>query len=656
MKAWRDSGIEDTDWDDDTRQLIGKELIDVFISSTGLFNIFIMEGHQVLRPIQDLLEWLREGHVLNESSEYLKLPMVTKPLNWNGVYDGGFIKKRYPLIKTRREESLQLAENSEGIDKVLRALNAIQGTPWRINKRILKILKQCEGKDIAGLPPYKRTLPQEPWRNDTEKKKIQNENNDLYRKYFQQSKAKEVLWYNNRPERWNLKHKVWLADKFKDESEFYFLWNLDWRGRMYPLFTISLHPQSDDSGKGLLEFAQGKKLGAEGAYWLAVHGANCHGESDKKSLDDRVKWVEENEAEIIDSAEKPLEENSFWTDAEEPFQFLAFCFEWSEHKKRGSEFVSHLPIAIDMSCNGLQHLAYLAGDINLSFCVNALINVPHSLKAQDYYGMVADKVNEMVASDAQNGNEIAKLWVGGKVDRPLVKRNVMTLPYGATNYGFMKQLEKEIINRDANSENGSYLGNRNMNGKACSYLAKKSREAIKDMSKNLVKTMGGMQGFVKFISERGSVFTDHQLKKLMIPRDGKLPELEPRGVPVSWVSPIGLTVVQDYRQPDKPDKINTFWGDLELYSSERGFKIDTNASKQGSVPNFIHSRDASHMMMTVLELLDSGIESFSMIHDSFGCHAANAGKMEKIIWRNFGELYREQQEEFIKSVNSLQNN
>jgi len=48
------------------------------------------------------------------------------------------------------------------------------------------------------------------------------------------------------------------------------------------------------------------------------------------------------------------------------------------------------------------------------------------------------------------------------------------------------------------------------------------------------------------------------------------------------VPPIGLTVVQDYRELDKPHKIDTFWGDLDLYSSERGSKINTDASKRGS--------------------------------------------------------------------------
>jgi len=38
-----------------------------------------------------------------------------------------------------------------------------------------------------------------------------------------------------------------------------------------------LHPQADDSGKALLEFSKGKRLGDRGPFWLKIHGANCFG-------------------------------------------------------------------------------------------------------------------------------------------------------------------------------------------------------------------------------------------------------------------------------------------------------------------------------------------------------------------------------------------
>ena len=43
--------------------------------------------------------------------------------------------------------------------------------------------------------------------------------------------------------------------------------------------------------------------------------------------------------------------------------------------------------------------------------------------------------------------------------------------------------------------------------------------------------------------------------------------------------------------------------------------------RAGIAPNFIHSLDSSHLMLTILLAEEQGITSFSMIHDSYGVHA-----------------------------------
>jgi DNA-directed RNA polymerase len=58
----------------------------------------------------------------------------------------------------------------------------------------------------------------------------------------------------------------------KDEQVMYFVYNTDFRGRVYPVCTY-LNPQGDDLSKGMLTFAEGKALGPSGAWYLALHGA-----------------------------------------------------------------------------------------------------------------------------------------------------------------------------------------------------------------------------------------------------------------------------------------------------------------------------------------------------------------------------------------------
>ena len=93
------------------------------------------------------------------------------------------------------------------------------------------------------------------------------------------------------------------------EERFYFPCQVDHRGRVYPV-PPPMNPQSDHIGRALIEFADGKPLGARGAYWLAIHLANCYWKKKKVSFKNRLAWVRENEEEILDFASNPLLEAS----------------------------------------------------------------------------------------------------------------------------------------------------------------------------------------------------------------------------------------------------------------------------------------------------------------------------------------------------------
>ena len=86
-----------------------------------------------------------------------------------------------------------------------------------------------------------------------------------------------------------------LAKQKEKEPDIYFPHQLDFRGRAYPI-PMFLNPQGIEYSRALLEFSKGERMSnnADSARWLAIHGANQYGE-DKCSLDDRVKWVKDNQ-------------------------------------------------------------------------------------------------------------------------------------------------------------------------------------------------------------------------------------------------------------------------------------------------------------------------------------------------------------------------
>ena len=79
-------------------------------------------------------------------------------------------------------------------------------------------------------------------------------------------------------------------------DEFYLPWNLDFRGRCYPIPHFNYH--RDDHVKAMFELSNTKPMTEDGASWLAIHLANV-GDFDrvsKKSFQDRERWTNDNSA------------------------------------------------------------------------------------------------------------------------------------------------------------------------------------------------------------------------------------------------------------------------------------------------------------------------------------------------------------------------
>jgi DNA-directed RNA polymerase, mitochondrial len=110
----------------------------------------------------------------------------------------------------------------------------------------------------------------------------------------------------------------------------------------------------------MLMFADGKPLGPRGLYWLKVHLANFAGK-DKMTFDDRAAFVDEHIDSVMRSAIDPFGGDRWWTNLEDPFQGLATCIEIANAINSGNpeEYVCHLAVHMDGSCNGLQHYAAL---------------------------------------------------------------------------------------------------------------------------------------------------------------------------------------------------------------------------------------------------------------------------------------------------------
>ena len=394
-----------------------------------------------------------------------------------------------------------------------------------------------------------------------------------------------------------------FAERMLDEPRFYFPHQLDHRGRAYPVPQV-VNPQSDNAGKALLEFADGKPLGERGACWLAIHIANCYWKKNKVSFAKRLKWVNDHEAEIIALAKDPLGPHRIRDEAGKPWMFLRACLEWKRYREEGPDFVSHLPISVDGSCNGYQHLSAMGRDPIGGSATNLTPGDDPEDDPWDMYQETADHACIHIMIDAKYGSgddREAALELLDKVDRSGVKHATMTTPYGVTRETIYKQLlEQEFVKSCKDPK------------KCARYLAKVLVECIPEVA---------VQAGIIMTYLRETTGKVAKANRVMM-----------------WTTPTGFVVIHENREPKEVRVATSDWT-FVLYEQDATRKIDVRKQVDGIVAHFVHSLDAAHMMLTVNALVAAGLHHFMMVHDSFGVHACDIDLLNRVLREEFVRIY-----------------
>ena len=79
----------------------------------------------------------------------------------------------------------------------------------------------------------------------------------------------------------------------------------------------------------------------------------------------------------------------------------------------------------------------------------------------------------------------------------------------------------------------------------------------------------------------------------------------------------------------------------ELTFYVRTDDVNIRAALQAISPNFIHSIDAAHLFLTIIRVAFYGITDFSMLHDSYGCHANFVDLMRNCLREEFLDIHSE---------------
>ncbi|MFN4278332.1 MAG: DNA-directed RNA polymerase [Ferrovibrio sp.] len=610
VHAMNKAEVEWKTWPETDRLHLGIKLIELLMESTGIVRVYYKTlGKNNTQPFvtatDEAINLLSERNARSELMMPVYLPCVMRPKPWTGPFGGGYWTNSVPpltLVKTRSRGYLEELKHID-MPEVYGAVNALQDTAWRINTRVLDVARALwdRGATVAGLPARDvQDIPAKP---------ADIETNEEARKEWRRAAAK-VYQVNAKQfsQRIQTNKIISIAEEFEKEEALYFPYQLDFRGRIYAV-PLLLNPQGNDLAKGLLTFAHGAPIeDGVAAGWLAIHCANTYG-YDKAALADRIAWVEEHEDLILSCAADPLA-NLWWTEADKPFQFLAACFEWAGFQEQGFGYVSSLPIAMDGSCNGLQHFSAMLRDP----VGGAAVNLLPSDRPEDIYQRVADKVMDKLRRDlSSNGKEteLAKLWLDFGVDRKITKRPVMVLPYGGTYMACLKYVAAAVDEKT--------------NGNPERIFGERVREATVYLSKLIWQSIGEV-----VIAAREAMSWLQKAARLAAKE----------GLPITWRVPSGFPVQQAYWDVTERRVKTRLNGSLVyLRLHEQVDKISEADQASGIAPNFVHSLDAAALVGCVTKAREQGITSFAMVHDSYGTLAAHTDLLGQCLRAAFVELY-----------------
>ena len=622
-------------WEPDVQQAVGGRLLHSALESVGEVEqcwIRTRSGRraQGARIKPDIHDAIQQQHSDLSVMRPSVMPMVCPPNEWKDSYNGGYLMSQdkfsciSPLIKTGLKNYID-EYTPEMFGEHLTAVNILQGTPWKVNKFIhyviddIEILNSPLGKVLNTQPKDVPSSEGVNWDDPEESAMWKMIARDVH-EHNRKTNGKRSL-------------QIYLqstAEKMLRYEQFYFSWQMCFRGRFYPRY-CGMDPQGDKINKAYLQFAEGEKLGEHGFEALTVHLANCMG-FDKDKIEDRIKAVYDREEEIRSWIDDPLANHS-WT-AEDGPQALAAAKEWVEALDSGdpSQYVSYLPGGIDGKCNGLQHLSALGRDE-----VGAVATCLEPMdEPQDIYSLVWDKVDEGITDTIKQANLdqienklplkprdgeqlqltdeqrierqrqkefCAALEWRGKTSRKLVKRGAMTWGYGVTKQGIMAQL---ITDGFLDDTEGSMAIN-------AAYM----RDEIYDAVNNTVVMA---REIMEWLQEVAGIAHD-------------------LGQCIRWTNPAGMHIHPEYLK-NKQKEIRVATGRYRFYVHDlKEREMVRKRQINGIAPNFVHAIDAAHMARVIIRLKEEGVKCMRMTHDEYSVHFCHIPLLHRIVREEFVKIH-----------------
>jgi len=513
----------------------------------------------------------------------------------------------------------------------VKAMESLRQQPWALNDPVLAAIKNDPPKETLDLVDVNGEI--HVWN-------IHHENLHLPKKLTHMDGAAFLGKKDPKLQRLVSKYFEYIQIVKKAELvqskgyPFYQEVSCDYRGRIYYAESF-LEFQGSDLARSLFLFHNKRPVDEAGLRWVYIHTASCYNATysvtdipsylttdyaeylrqegldtisvDKMTLDDRVLWVKHNLQFIRNTAAM----KTIHHDAEKPYSFLACCIDidaYWVYERMNLPYFSGLPIPIDGSNNGTQHLAAMSKDAY----AGELVSLIPSKIQKDFYVTVAKELIRLMPDWFTEHPMPMK-----HIRKGIVKRGCMTRAYSAGKNRIAKNMYD-----DCHMEGFTYKYNITVDD--CNKLAGGLVEAINNVCTGPLMT----NKFMQRIAEH---------------------ELNNNRNHLEWHTPSGFPVVyKSYLQHERKQRgtIKGITGNkdgrimhvlkVDVISKDTGEKVPCRRSfASGISPNVVHSYDAAHMANTIVSFNGS----FAAVHDSFSVHASEVGFLQEVTKMTFQAQY-----------------
>ena len=511
----------------------------------------------------------------------------------------------------------------ENVD-IINSINYIQDTPFVINLKVLYYILKCfiNNTDLGSNGSTDIIF------------NMHNESNLFsdYKKNGNLAKMNEILRHNSI---YNFTISNLSAALLLRNNIFYHPIFIDWRGRLYTSNSL-LSFQSNQFTRSLISFSNGQKLNDLGVKALKIYIANCYG-LDKKSYNFRLNWIEDNLNRILDI------DNNMWLEAKEQTLFLASALELKGYYDNPETFISTLPIYLDATCNGLQHLASMTNDFNLAKFVNILESSKNE-EPQDLYSSmirnIQDKLDNIIISDSSYSN-LDQL----NLTREFIKRGIMTIPYGVTIRGIKDQLISDFFTKSNDKIKYTVTGTSQTINKVSALYKLNNKKHLKNQDNydNFRLSGSEIMKLAKII--HSTLYDTYPSLTLLVQYLKSMNSLLMKlnlNIGIFWKTPSGLILEQKYMEMKSDTITVSILGKRKSFNlSKSTNKISLKRQNSAIVPNLIHSLDAANISLLIKSLLaeDKKMNLVS-IHDCFASDANNIDLLHFNIRAAFLRIYQ----------------